>query len=146
MLQNGVLEGKNDDEKEAFLLNTKLFYFNRFAAIRKCHDFLLTACRMTGSSLTPEDVRAQNARQVDGSTSTASLNERLQPSTAQTSHLEQRESSASSASSSEPRPLSFAEIKELIEQGRTDQIPNNRVIPDELSVSYLANPSYPALC
>ena len=34
----------------------------------------------------------------------------------------------------EPRALSFAEIKELIEQGKTDQIPNNRVIPDELSV------------
>ena len=35
----------------------------------------------------------------------------------------------------EPRTLSFAELKTLIEQGKTDQIPNNRDIPNELSVS-----------
>ncbi len=30
--------------------------------------------------------------------------------------------------------LSFAELKTLIEQGKTDGIPHNRVIPDELNV------------
>ena len=35
----------------------------------------------------------------------------------------------------EPRVLSFAELKELIESGRVDQIPNNKFIPDKLSVS-----------
>lgn len=36
----------------------------------------------------------------------------------------------------EPRVLSFAELKELIESGRVDQIPNNKVIPEKLSVSF----------
>lgn len=34
-----------------------------------------------------------------------------------------------------PRVLSFAELKELIESGRVDQIPNNKFIPEKLSVS-----------
>ena len=34
----------------------------------------------------------------------------------------------------EPRILSFAEMKELIQQGKTDQIPNNKIIPNDLSV------------
>jgi hypothetical protein len=33
-----------------------------------------------------------------------------------------------------PRTLSLAELKELIEQGKTDQIPNNKIIPNDLSV------------
>ena len=36
----------------------------------------------------------------------------------------------------EPRHLSFAELKTLIEQGRTDEIPNNKQIPDKLNVSH----------
>ena len=35
----------------------------------------------------------------------------------------------------EPRHLSFAELKTLIEQGRTDEIPYNKQIPDKLNVS-----------
>lgn len=34
----------------------------------------------------------------------------------------------------EPRTLSFAELKALIQEGKTDQIPNNRQIPNELNV------------
>jgi hypothetical protein len=40
----------------------------------------------------------------------------------------------SDASRSEPRVLTFTELKDLIEQGKTDQIPNNRVIPVGLNV------------
>lgn len=36
----------------------------------------------------------------------------------------------------ESRALTFAELKELIEQGKTDNIPNNRLIPDNLNVRY----------
>jgi len=36
------------------------------------------------------------------------------------------------------RTLSFAELKELIESGKTDQIPNNRQIPNDL---HTASPS-----
>lgn len=42
----------------------------------------------------------------------------------------------------EPRVLTFTELKELIEQGKTDQIPNNRVIPNVLSVRSTAPPPY----
>jgi hypothetical protein len=34
----------------------------------------------------------------------------------------------------ESRILTFAEIKDLIEQGKTDQIPNNKYIPNVISV------------
>jgi len=33
------------------------------------------------------------------------------------------------------RILTFAELQALIESGREDQIPNNKVIPDALNVS-----------
>lgn len=75
--------------------------------------------RLTGLSLTVDEV--QESVQVRASTETQS----------QASVNTQTEAPHAS---SEPRALSFAEIKELIEQGKTDQIPNNRVIPDELSV------------
>lgn len=34
----------------------------------------------------------------------------------------------------ETRVLTFAELKDLIESGRVDQIPNNKVIPEAFSV------------
>jgi hypothetical protein len=39
-----------------------------------------------------------------------------------------------SASLETPRTLTFAELQALIEQGKTDEIPNNKPIPDELNV------------
>ena len=53
-------------------------------------------------------------------------------------------SAASTSATTSPQPLpedqgqqtlTFAQLKELIEQGRTDEIPNNKVIPNILSVS-----------
>ena len=41
---------------------------------------------------------------------------------------------SSTTPAAEGRVLSFAELKELIEQGKTDQIPNNEHIPDDLNV------------
>lgn len=40
-----------------------------------------------------------------------------------------------SASDAEARILTFAELQELIETGKVDQIPNNKVIPEALNVS-----------
>jgi len=37
--------------------------------------------------------------------------------------------------STESRHLSFAELKMLIEQGKTDEIPNNKVVSEALNVS-----------
>jgi len=39
----------------------------------------------------------------------------------------------SGLTSDEPRVLTFMEIKDLIEQDRTDQIPNNKHIPDTVN-------------
>ncbi|EKM56720.1 uncharacterized protein PHACADRAFT_141599 [Phanerochaete carnosa HHB-10118-sp] len=73
--------------------------------------------RITGSSLTVDDVREHVQK-----TQTPNAATRL-------------ESAAPRASppAEEHRVLSFAELKELIEQGKTDQIPNNHIIPNELS-------------
>ncbi|VDB96644.1 unnamed protein product [Peniophora sp. CBMAI 1063] len=46
---------------------------------------------------------------------------------------EQSVSSPAEPPAEEPRALSFAELQELITLGKTDQIPNNKQIPDVLS-------------
>ncbi|KAF7800236.1 hypothetical protein EIP86_011483 [Pleurotus ostreatoroseus] len=61
---------------------------------------------------------------------------RLHDSTSDHSPAEANESSQpTTQSDGEPSEhiLSFAELKELIEQGKTDGIPHNRIIPDELN-------------
>lgn len=52
---------------------------------------------------------------------------------AQRAELERTEF-ASGPPAEETHTLSFAELQELITQGKTDQIPNNKQIPDALSV------------
>jgi len=57
-----------------------------------------------------------------------------------------RQTPSTSQASSEPsllnegeiRILTFAELKELIESGKTDQIPNNKVISEALNVRIFA--------
>ncbi|KAI0800107.1 hypothetical protein C8Q74DRAFT_1192147 [Fomes fomentarius] len=46
----------------------------------------------------------------------------------------------SNSGGDEPHTLTFAQLQALIEQGRTDEIPNNKVIPNILSSE---NPSEP---
>lgn len=41
---------------------------------------------------------------------------------------------AASSDDAEPVVLSFAQLQALIEAGKADQIPNNKIIPDELNV------------
>ncbi|KAI0088308.1 hypothetical protein BDY19DRAFT_994216 [Irpex rosettiformis] len=105
MISSGALEGKTENEKNAWLLQTRVFYFNH----------------MNNAGLTIEEAV----------TATAVGEENNGPSNATPSSDER--SSTIPKPDNEPRTLSFAELKELIEQGKTDQIPNNRVIPNELS-------------
>jgi hypothetical protein len=74
----------------------------------------LKLCRVTGNSITLEEVLSSESvpRPVEG-----------QP--------EQH----GQATGEEARILKFAELKALIEQGTTDCIPNNKVIPNVLNVS-----------
>lgn len=37
-----------------------------------------------------------------------------------------------------PKTLTFAELQTLIEQGKTDEIPNNKHIPDAINVVYIS--------
>ena len=66
---------------------------------------------MKGTSLTVDDITS-----VNGTSATSS------------------ELSSSEVEESEARTLTFTELKELIESGKTDQIPNNRHIPNDLHV------------
>lgn len=76
----------------------------------------LICSRITGNSLSIEDVLALKKTDQSEPAQTPS-----QP--------------ASVPPADESRTLTFAELKELIEQGKTDQIPNNRLIPDAIHVS-----------
>ncbi|OJA16546.1 hypothetical protein AZE42_00643 [Rhizopogon vesiculosus] len=73
--------------------------------------------RVTGQNLTAKDIRSHQDA-ADPSNFTETMN--VPPSS---SNYQDRET----------RPLTFAELKALIEQGKTDSIPNNKVIPDTLN-------------
>lgn len=77
-------------------------------------DQSLRIFRVTGNSITVED--------------TVRLNQVQPPSSM---------SEANPSATDESRVLSFAELKSLIEQGKTDQIPNNKHIPDAINVSHI---------
>jgi len=70
--------------------------------------------RVTGQNLTAEDVRSHQ--------------DRTDPQ-----NLTETAPSSSSRQDRENRPLTFAELKTLIEEGKTDSIPNNKVIPATLN-------------
>ncbi|OCH84353.1 hypothetical protein OBBRIDRAFT_799172 [Obba rivulosa] len=106
ILASGGLDGKLPAEQSEILLRSEVFYFNW----------------KTGCSVTVDDVRDRV------------LPRTLIPSTAAAAATESSGAcEPAAAAQSEPRELSFAELKALIQQGKTDQIPNNKVIPDELS-------------
>ncbi|KAJ3557615.1 hypothetical protein NM688_g1379 [Phlebia brevispora] len=107
IINNAGFSDRTESQQEHIILSSKVFYFNR----------------ISDQSITVEDVlRARNA--------------------GQDSHAPRNEVTSQGADPSRPtedggvaetRILSFAELKALIEQGKTDEIPNNRVIPDVLN-------------
>ncbi|KAI0744557.1 hypothetical protein C8Q76DRAFT_606262 [Earliella scabrosa] len=73
--------------------------------------------RVAGPSITLDEAReARSSQVVTGD-----------------SHEPAATSTAVEGAKEEPQTLTFAQLKALIEQGRTDEIPNNKVIPDTLS-------------
>lgn len=83
-----------------------------------CIDFYIA--RIAGTSIDLDEARTAAENVADPPDVTRSVAE-PSPRTAD-------------ASDEEPRMLSLAELTELIEQGKTDEIPNNRKIPNDLSV------------
>lgn len=82
--------------------------------------------RLSGLDLTAEDVRSHQDL-VHPQNFTETMN--LPPS-------------PSNHQDHDTRPLTFAELKTLIEQGKTDNIPNNKVILDTLNVSLSHDHTY----
>ncbi|KAH9895678.1 hypothetical protein C8Q73DRAFT_644258 [Cubamyces lactineus] len=104
IVSSGVLEGKTEDEKAEIFLRSEVFYFNR----------------RTGASISMEDARMAKERGVLAKeTKPVTPPPAIQPSNGDPEP--------------EPQMLSLAQLKALIEQGRTDEIPNNKIIPNVLS-------------
>ncbi|TFK25412.1 hypothetical protein FA15DRAFT_590471 [Coprinopsis marcescibilis] len=108
ILAGGVLNGDATAEvKDEILRRTRVFYFNK----------------TTGNDLSMDEARAYELS-LQGA--------QLHASEADTAS-ELATSQNLTTSEEEPRVLTFAELKELIESGKTDQIPNNKIIPEKFS-------------
>jgi hypothetical protein len=117
---------KSEEEREDLIRRSRIFYFNRYVTVFHLlyvPPIAHAAFRITGYSITVEDAVGYDSEQT--------LHTGLSPAVAD---QQQQPVSVLESPSTEPRILTFAEIKELIEQGKTDQIPNNRVIPNDLNV------------
>jgi len=106
LIAGGALEGNPTPEaKDEILRRTRVFYFNR----------------VTGSTLSMDDARdyeySLRAENAEEKVDTAAMTSAEQPAT----------------DKDETRVLTFTELQELIESGRLDQIPNNKVIPELLN-------------
>ncbi|KAH9941527.1 hypothetical protein B0H21DRAFT_824361 [Amylocystis lapponica] len=108
IVASGALDGQPQDDRENVLLQSQIFYFNRITG----HSLSIDAVRRS------RPVRDSSVPAVSRTTPTTSTSPPALHATDE---------------GGEPRTLSFAELKELIEQGKTDQIPNNRTIPNELN-------------
>ncbi|KAH9830617.1 uncharacterized protein C8Q71DRAFT_361185 [Rhodofomes roseus] len=109
IVASGALEGKSEEERAVILRSSQVFYFNR----------------AIGCSITMDEVNErERSRQLVPATNAVNSN----------GHSDDPAVALSTQQSDvEPRTLSFSELKALIEQGKTDQIPNNRQIPNELN-------------
>lgn len=115
ILASGALaNAATPEDRDEILRRTRVFYFNK----------------TTGNSITLDEAREfeeslpkEAPSQLGTSTTTSPL--ATAPGPTPTSDKTQSEE--------EPRVLTFAELKELIESGRLDQIPNNKIIPNDLN-------------
>lgn len=102
---SGALDGLPDEAKEDLLRKSRVFYFNH------AH----------GCNISVSDAKQLEVEGVGVIPSEADRH------------------SASEATTAQPklplaaRTLTFAELQALVEQGKTDEIPNNRHIPDALN-------------
>ncbi|KAJ7764586.1 hypothetical protein DFH07DRAFT_811715 [Mycena maculata] len=105
IIAGGALDNDPPEEiRDEILRRTRVFYFNR----------------VTGNAITMDEAREYElSHKTDGArpdtTSPAATAEPISPDDA------------------EPVVLSFAQLQALIEAGKEDQIPNNKVIPDDLN-------------
>jgi len=124
ILSSDAFDSKSNTEKEITLRMSRVFYFNKYVEMMPFTlAFLLLfliawkLSRVTGNSVTLEDALSFESptRLVDSN--------RLA--------VQQQQQQAVGE---EAGILTFAELKALIEQGKTEGIPNNRLIPNTLNV------------
>ncbi|KAI0299411.1 hypothetical protein B0F90DRAFT_1631463 [Multifurca ochricompacta] len=106
LCSGGAINDLSDEAKEDFLRRSRVFYFNQSHG---CNISEFDA-KEVEVSFSAERARAHSATE------------------ATTQNL-----SSSSADLETPRSLTFGELQTLIEQGKTDEIPNNKLIPDALN-------------
>lgn len=125
ILSNATLADKSQGERDTLILSSRLFYYNRYTV--KSH----------GDSALPTDP----VDSIRGLNITVDQVRKYAPSAPPTVPSHDGSSAPTAApetavdADGEERVLSFAELKELIEQGKTDQIPHNKKIPDVVNVS-----------
>ncbi|KAH9996320.1 hypothetical protein BJV77DRAFT_1065937 [Russula vinacea] len=105
LYSSGALDGLSGEDKEDFLRRSRVFYFNQ-----------AYGCNVSES----------DAKQVEEDHTYAH-------STPEATVIQDQEVSPSIPES--PRTLTFAELQSLVEQGKTDEIPNNKHIPDTINVA-----------
>lgn len=110
----------SDSEKSELILKTKIFYFNRCVTLISVFAreavVSLNCASVTGHSISLEDVQGGSTADMDRF------------------HAQSGNEFSQISEHGEMRVLTFAELKSLIEQGKTDDIPNNKTIPDTLNV------------
>lgn len=110
---SGTLDDLPDEAKEDFLRRSRVFYFNQ----------------AYGCNISEFD-----AKQVEG-------NRTYVHSAPELTVIQDQEASPSIPEA--PRTLTFAELRSLIEQGKTDEIPNNKHIPDTINEAVPSQSSAP---
>ncbi|KAI0267404.1 hypothetical protein BC834DRAFT_76507 [Gloeopeniophorella convolvens] len=105
LVSGGALDGLSDEDKEDLLRRSRVFFFNQ----------------TYGHSISESDAKEAE--------------ERAHTTSAHTVPRDMSSTSGDPADQEVPRTLTFAELQALIDQGKTDQIPNNKHIPDALNVS-----------
>jgi len=94
-----------------------LFFFGLFT--------YTTIYRTSGNSITLDEAREYETCSQEGPMFKSPVTAAPLPTSSLSDQLNNEE---------EPRILTFAELKDLIETGQLDQIPNNKVIPGGLNV------------
>ncbi|KAI0273880.1 hypothetical protein BGY98DRAFT_1099380 [Russula aff. rugulosa BPL654] len=113
LYSSGALNDLPDEAKEDFLRRSRVFYFNQ----------------SYGCNISESD-----AKQVEGDRAYVH-------STAEATIIQDQEVSLSVPEA--PRTLTFAELQCLIEQGKMDEIPNNKHIPDTINEAVPSQSSAP---
>ncbi|KAF8497538.1 hypothetical protein F5888DRAFT_1613658 [Russula emetica] len=113
LYSSGALDELPDEAKEDFLRRSRVFYFNQ-----------AYGCNISES----------DAKQVEGDRTYAH-------STPEATVIQDQEVSPAIPEAS--RTLTFAELQSLIEQGKMDEIPNNKHIPDTINEAVPSQSSAP---